>query len=74
MADVFEFTDLERDETTYSDGTRCPHLDFNVRLNGEKVGRGNVHLHRHRGRDGVADLSFGATFVSYGPLSKEEAR
>ena len=65
MPDVFEFANLHEGEQTYADGTVVPHLDADVLLNGEKVGRLNAHLHRHRGRDGRTDVSFGFTAVAF---------
>lgn len=63
---VWEFGEIRRDETLYADGTRVPHLDFDVILDGEVVGRLNVHMHRHRGRDKRVDASFGVTAVVFG--------
>lgn len=65
MADVFEFVNVRQDQQSYADGTIVPHLDADVLLNGEKVGRLNAHLHRHRGRDGKTDVSFGFTGVAF---------
>ena len=48
-------------------GKRMPHLDFRVyqRVGQEKrwVGRVNVHVHHHRGRDKKVDMSVGITVV-----------
>lgn len=65
MAETWEFTAVTPGETVYADGTRVPELAADVMLDGAKVGRINVHLHRHRGRDGLTDTSFGATFVAF---------
>lgn len=61
MAAVWEFTNLTFDQSVYSDGTIVPHLDADVILDGQKVGRINVHLHKHLGRDKIPDVSFGFT-------------
>lgn len=68
MPDVWEFTDIDQDETVYADGTRVPHLNANVVLNSKVVGRVNIHMHKHRGADKVTDASFGFTGVIFGPL------
>ena len=70
MADTWEFTNVQTDETVYADGTRVPHLDADVVLNGAKVGRVNIHMHKHRGSDKVTDASFGFTGVIFGPLGQ----
>lgn len=69
MADLWEFRNIEHepDHATYADGTVVPGLDADVYLNGVKVGEANLHLHKRRGRDGKTDVSFGATFVTFGP-------
>lgn len=69
MADLWEFVNIEQDETVYSTGDRVPHIDFDVLLNGVRVSRVNVHMHRHKGRDQIADCSLGVTHVVFGPLA-----
>lgn len=68
MPDLWEFRDVsvDADHATYSDGTVVPGLDVEVWCNGVKVGEANVHMHKRRGRDGKTDVSFGATFISFG--------
>lgn len=70
MPDIWEFVNIEQDETRYADGTVVPHLDAVVLCNKKKVGRINVHMHKHAGRDKVTDASFGFTGVIYGPLQE----
>lgn len=38
-------------------------------LNGVAVGEIEVHAHKRKGKDGIVDLSWGVTAITYGPLS-----
>ena len=53
---------------THDDRT-MPHARLVCRVNGQAVGEAEVHVHKRKGRDGVVDLSWGATFITYGPLN-----
>lgn len=51
------------------DDRQMPHVRLVCRLNGQAVGEAEVHVHKRKGRDGVVDLSWGSTFITYGPLN-----
>lgn len=65
--DRWTFGPAKEGKTVYADGTEVPHRSFQVLLNGVAVGEVDVHMHKRRGRDGVTDVSFGATHVVFGP-------
>jgi hypothetical protein len=67
MGDVWAFSDPVDETQEYADGTLVPHREMGVYLNGKKIGELEVHMHRRRGRDGRADVSFGMTAVVFGP-------
>lgn len=52
------------------DGTVVPGRHWVVYYDSEPVGEIEVHLHKRRGPDRKDDISFGATFIAYGPPNK----
>lgn len=66
-SDVWTFGPAADSQTVYSDGTRVPSREWKVFLNGAPVGQIEIHLHKRKGQDGKVDVSFGATFITYGP-------
>lgn len=69
---TWEFGSPRDDEKSYADGTSVPGRKWIVYYNSKAVGEIEVHMHRRRGPDGVDDLSFGATFIAYGPPNSPE--
>ncbi len=67
MSDVWTFGAAKDSQTSYADGTKVPHRDQIVLLNGVPVGELEVHMHKRRGQDGVTDVSFGVTAIVFGP-------
>jgi hypothetical protein len=54
------------DAPNWSLPSRRQHLLYN----GVPVGEIEVHCHQRRGADGITDLSWGVTAITYGPLSR----
>lgn len=57
------FGEAKDEMQTYSDGTEVPHRYQRVYCNGKIVGFVEIHMHKHKGRDGKIDVSFGITTV-----------
>lgn len=55
--DVDEFRNVQQETQVYADGTKVPHLSFEVWRNG--VYRGYIELHTHKVGDG--SISVGVT-------------
>lgn len=70
MADIWTFGPAIDSTQTYADGTTVPHRVQLLRLNGVAVGEIEIHAHKRRGPDGITDISYGITAISYGPPTK----
>lgn len=61
MPKIWTFGDQDTHQQTYSDGTQVPHLEVRVLEDGVNVGFIEIHMHKHKGRDGQPDFSAGIT-------------
>ena len=67
MADVWSFGPPKDSSEQYGDGTIVPHRGWVVSLNGVAIGELELHCHKRRGPDGLLDVSYGLTAITYGP-------
>ncbi len=67
MADIWTFGPPKDSNTQYGDGTIVPHRMWVVSLNGVAIGELELHCHKRHGPDGVVDVSYGLTAITYGP-------